>query len=146
MATKQYSEELIFVCLKFGIQYQSIQINRNNPNVIQELQQEASSIVAKSVLNLEALNNLHHIELFLISPDHQPANLKLITRAADLTPACFIEIVIWRSDPDPIAIPHEHVLYEHNYKKPTYCSVCDYFMWGLLKQVNDNRERERRKQ
>ncbi|CAF0773576.1 unnamed protein product [Rotaria sordida] len=134
MAARQSSQELMFICLKFGITYQSIQIDKANPNVLAELHQYAINMVSKAIGSLEGNNHRHHIKLFLISPDHQPPNLKLITRSSDLTPTCFIEIIIWRSDQETSAQPRDHVLTEHTYKKPTYCSVCDYFMWGLIKQ------------
>ena len=135
MAVRQLSQELIFICLKFGITYQSIQIDKSKPNVLDELHKNAIAIVSKAIGSLEVNDHRHHIKLFLISPDHQPASLKLITRPSDLTPTCFIEIVIWRSDQEPYAPARDHTLVEHNYKKPTYCSACDYFMWGLIKQV-----------
>jgi len=136
MAQRQSSQELIFICLKFGTKYQSIQINRSNPDVLDVIRKHAEDIVSKAVSNVEGNDHLHHIQLFLISPDHQTPSLKLIKRANDLTPACFIEIIIWRSDPDNLPPPlRDHILVEHNYKKPTYCSHCDYFMWGLIKQV-----------
>ncbi|CAF3916414.1 unnamed protein product [Rotaria sp. Silwood1] len=134
MAAQKLSQELIFICLKFGITYQSIQIDKSNPNVLSELYQNAVDIVSKAIGSLEVNNHRHHIKLFLISPDHQPPSLKLITRSSDLTPTCFIEIIIWRSDQETFTPPLDHVLVEHNYKKPTYCSACDYFMWGLMKQ------------
>ncbi|CAF0822040.1 unnamed protein product [Adineta steineri] len=134
MAVRQLSQELIFICLKFGITYQSIQIDKSKPDVLSELHQHAVDIVSKAIGSLEVNNHRHHIKLFLISPDHQPPSLKLIARASDLTPTCFIEIVIWRSDQETNTPAREHVLVEHNYKKPTYCSSCDYFMWGLIKQ------------
>jgi hypothetical protein len=135
MAARQLSQELIFICLKFGITYQSIQIDKSNPNVLSELQKSAIDMVSKAIGNLEVNNHRHHIQLFLISPDHQPPSLKLITRSNDLTPTCFIEIIIWRSDQPVFTTPRDHILAEHTYKKPTYCSTCDYFMWGLIKQV-----------
>jgi hypothetical protein len=121
--------------LKFGITYQSIQIDKSNPNVLNELHKNAIDIVSKAIGSLEVNNHRHHIKLFLISPDHQPPSLKLITRSNDLTPTCFIEIIIWRSDQETFIPQRDHILVEHNYKKPTYCSACDYFMWGLIKQV-----------
>ena len=133
MAQRQHSQELIFICLKFGIKYQSIQIDKADPNVLEVIKKQAADIVSKTVGNLEAND---HIQLFLISPDHQTPSLKLIKRSADLTPTCFIEIIIWRSDQENIAPARDHILAEHNYKKPTYCSYCDYFMWGLMKQVD----------
>ncbi|CAF4539343.1 unnamed protein product [Rotaria sp. Silwood2] len=133
-ARQQLSQELIFICLKFGITYQSIQIDKSNPNVLIELNRYAVDIVSKAIGSLEVNNHRHHIKLFLISPDHQPPSLKLITRSSDLTPTCFIEIIIWRSDQETFTAPLDHVLAEHSYKKPTYCSACDYFMWGLIKQ------------
>jgi hypothetical protein len=135
MATRQASQELIFICLKFGITYKSIQIDRSNPNVLSELHKNAVDIVSKAIGSLEENSHRHHIKLFLISPDHEPSSLKLITRSNDLTPTCFIEIIIWRSDQEMGPQPRDHLLAEHNYKKPTYCSSCDYFMWGLMKQV-----------
>lgn len=133
MTSRQLSQELIFICLKFGITYQSIQIDKTNPNVLNEIHQHALDMVSKAIGSLEVNNHRHHIKLFLISSDPQPPSLRLITRSSDLTPTCFIEIIIWRSDQD--TPPREHVLAEHSYKKPTYCSACDYFMWGLMKQV-----------
>ena len=135
MAQRQLSQEVIFICLKFGITYQSIQIDKFNPNALTELHKQAVDIVSKAIGSLEVNTHRHHIKLFLISPDHQPPSLKLITRSSDLTPTCFIEIVIWRSDQPVLSSPRDHILAEHNYKKPTYCSSCDYFMWGLIKQV-----------
>lgn len=135
MASRQVSQEMIFICLKFGITHQSVQIDKSNPNILSELNQNAKDIVSKALKDLEGDIDQYQIKLFLISPDHQPASLKLITRPSDLTPACFIEIIIWRSDQPSFAIAKDHVLAEHSYKKPTYCSSCDYFMWGLVKQV-----------
>jgi hypothetical protein len=135
MTQRQLSQELIFICLKFGIKYQSIQIDKSDPNVLDIIKKHADDIVSKAIGSLDVNNHLHHIRLFLISPDHQTPNLKLIKRAHDLTPTCFIEIIIWRSDQENLIPPRDHVLAEHNYKKPTYCSHCDYFMWGLIKQV-----------
>jgi hypothetical protein len=135
MAERQLSQELIFICLKFGVTYQSVQIDKSNPNVLDVLHQHAIDIVSKAIGSLEVHNHRHHIKLFLISSDHQAPSLKLITRSNDLTPTCFIEIVIWRSDQGPYVPARDHILVEHNYKKPTYCSSCDYFMWGLIKQV-----------
>ena len=135
MTSRQVSQEMIFICLKFGITHQSMQIDKSNPNVLTELNQSATDIVSKKLDNLDGGSDRYHIKLFLISGDHQPASLKLITRPSDLTPACFIEIVIWRSDQSPFVAVRDHVLAEHSYKKPTYCSSCDYFMWGLIKQV-----------
>ncbi|CAF1176144.1 unnamed protein product [Rotaria sordida] len=134
MAQPQPSQELIFICLKFGIKYQSIQIDKFDPNVLDLIKKQAEDIVSKAIGNLEANDRPHHIQLFLISPDHQTPSLKLIKRASDLTPACFIEIIIWRSDQENLIPSRDHILVEHNYKKPTYCSHCDYFMWGLMKQ------------
>lgn len=134
MTSRQSSQELIFICLKFGITYKSVQIDRSNPNVLNDLHKQAVEIVSKTIGSLEVNNHTHHIKLFLIS-DHQPPSLKLITRSNELSPTCFIEIIIWRSDQDTFTPPREHILSEHNYKKPTYCSACDYFMWGLMKQV-----------
>ena len=125
----------MFICLKYGITYQSIQVNRLDPNVLNEIYQEADRFVSRVVGRLESHDQQHHIKLFLISADHQPPSLKLITRANELSPACFIEIIIWRSDPDPVIITREHELVEQTYKRPTYCSACDYFIWGLVKQV-----------
>lgn len=135
MAQLQTSQELIFICLKFGIKYQSIQVDKSDPNVLDLIKKNAEEIVSKSIGSLEATDRVHHIQLFLISPDYQTPSLKLIKRASDLTPACFIEIVIWRSDPETFIPSRDHILVEHSYKKPTYCSYCDYFMWGLIKQV-----------
>jgi hypothetical protein len=135
MAQRQLSQELIFICLKFGIKYQSIQIDKTDSNVIDVIKKHAADMVSKAVGSLEVNDHLHHIQLFLISPDHQTPSLKLIKRACDLTPTCFIEVIIWRSDQENLTPPRDHVLSEHNYKKPTYCSHCDYFMWGLMKQV-----------
>ena len=137
MAVRQFSQELMLICLKFGITYQSIQIDKSNPDVLNNLYKQATEIVAKAIGSLEVNNHRHHIKLFLISPDLQPPSLRLITRSSDLTPTCFIEIVIWRSDHETNVHPRDHVLVEHNYKKPTYCSSCDYFMWGLIKQVEN---------
>jgi hypothetical protein len=134
MTQRQLSQELIFICLKFGIKYQSIQIDKTDPNVLDVIKKHAEDIVSKSIGSLDVNDHLHHIQLFLISPDHQTPSLKLIKRASDLTPTCFIEIIIWRSDQENLTPPRDHVLAEHNYKKPTYCSHCDYFMWGLIKQ------------
>ncbi|CAF0790711.1 unnamed protein product [Adineta ricciae] len=134
MAVRQCSQELMLICLKFGITYQSIQIDKSNPDVLNNLHKQATEIVAKAIGSLEVNNHRHHIKLFLISPDLQPPSLRLITRPSDLTPTCFIEIVIWRSDHETNVHPRDHILAEHNYKKPTYCSSCDYFMWGLIKQ------------
>jgi hypothetical protein len=134
MTQRQLSQELIFICLKFGIKYQSIQIDKSDPNVLDVIKKHAEDIVSKSISSLEVNDHLHHIQLFLISPDHQTPSLRLIKRASDLTPTCFIEIIIWRSDQENLTPPRDHVLAEHNYKKPTYCSHCDYFMWGLMKQ------------
>ncbi|CAF3838026.1 unnamed protein product [Rotaria sp. Silwood1] len=134
MAARQLPQELILICLKFGITYRTIQIDKSNPNVLSELHQNAIDIVSKAIDSLDMNNYRHHIKLFLISPHHQPPSLKLIRRSNDLTPACFIEIIIWRSDQETFTPPLDHVLVEHNYKKPTYCSACDYFMWGLMKQ------------
>ena len=136
MNQRQSSQEIIFICLKFGIKYQSIQIDKTDPNVLDVVKKHAEDIVSKSVGSLEVNDHVHHIQLFLISPDHQTPSLKLIKRASDLIPTCFIEIVIWRSDQENVTPPRDHVLAEHNYKKPTYCSHCDYFMWGLMKQVS----------
>lgn len=138
ITTRQISQEMIFICLKFGITYQSIQIDRSNPNVLNQIQQTAVEIVSKAIGSLDSNTYRHHIKLFLISPDHQPPSLKLITRSTDLTPTCFIEIVIWRSDQETFAAPRDHILVDHNYRKPTYCSSCDYFMWGLIKQVRND--------
>src|ERR1700742_1303402 len=110
MAGRQLSQELIFICLKFGITYQSIQIDKTNPKVLDELHQRAVEIVSKTIGSLEVNNHRHHIKLFLISPDHQPPSLRLITRSNDLTPTCFIEIVIWRSDQEIITPPRDHIL------------------------------------
>ncbi|CAF0802871.1 unnamed protein product [Adineta steineri] len=134
MTQRQSSQELIFICLKFGVKYQSIQIDRSNPEVLDVLKKNAEEIVAKEVGSLQVNDHLHHLQLFLISPDHQTPSLKLIKRPSDLTPTCFIEIIIWRTDPVHIIPPRDHILAEHSYKKPTYCSHCDYFMWGLIKQ------------
>ncbi|CAF3334863.1 unnamed protein product [Rotaria socialis] len=134
MAQSQLSQELIFICLKFGIKYQSIQIDKSDPNVLDLIKRNSEDIVSKSIGSLEANDRLHHIQLFLISPDYQTPSLKLIKRASDLTPACFIEIIIWRSDQENVIPARDHLLAEHSYKKPTYCSQCDYFMWGLIKQ------------
>ncbi|CAF1540785.1 unnamed protein product [Rotaria magnacalcarata] len=134
MAQSQLSQELIFICLKFGIKYQSIQIDKSDPNVLNLIKRNSEDIVSKSIGSLEANDRLHHIQLFLISPDYQTPSLKLIKRASDLTPACFIEIIIWRSDQENVIPTRDHLLVEHSYKKPTYCSQCDYFMWGLIKQ------------
>ncbi|CAF1488591.1 unnamed protein product [Adineta ricciae] len=134
MTQRQASQELIFICLKFGVKYQSIQIDRANPDVLDVIRKHAEDIVSKTIGSLEVNDHVHHIQLFLISPDHQTPSLKLIKRASDLTPTCFIEIVIWRSDQENLTPPRDHILVEHNYKKPTYCSHCDYFMWGLIKQ------------
>ena len=136
MAVRQLSQELIFICLKFGITYQSIQIDKSNPNVLSDLHKNAVEIVSKAIGSLEVSNHRHYIKLFLISPDHQPPSLKLITRPSDLTPTCFIEIIIWRSDQETFSSPRDHILADHSYKKPTYCSACDYFMWGFIKQVS----------
>ncbi|CAF4735305.1 unnamed protein product, partial [Rotaria magnacalcarata] len=76
--------------------YQSIQVDKANPNILSELHKQAVEIVSKSIGSLEVNNHRHDIKLFLISPDHQPPNLKLITRSTDITPTCFIEIIIWR--------------------------------------------------
>ncbi|CAF2892141.1 unnamed protein product [Rotaria sp. Silwood2] len=134
MTQPQLSQELIFICLKFGIKYQSIQIDKSDPNVLDLIKKQAEDIVSKAIGSFEANDRLHHIQLFLISPDHQTPSLKLIKRTSDLTPACFIEIIIWRSDQENIIPSRDHLLVEHSYKKPTYCSHCDYFMWGLIKQ------------
>ncbi|CAF4999800.1 unnamed protein product, partial [Rotaria sp. Silwood1] len=72
MAAQKLSQELIFICLKFGITYQSIQIDKSNPNVLSDLYQNAVDIVSKAIGSLEVNNHRHHIKLFLISPDHQP--------------------------------------------------------------------------
>lgn len=134
MAVRQMSQEMIFICLKFGITYKSVQIDKSNPNVLNELHKHAVEMVSSAIGSLEVHNHRHHIKLFLISPDHQPANLKLVTRANDLSPTCFIEIIIWRSDQESVIPARDHILAEHSYKKPTYCSACEYFMWGLIKQ------------
>ncbi|CAF5029988.1 unnamed protein product, partial [Rotaria sp. Silwood1] len=134
MEARQLPQELIFICLKFGITYQSIQIDKSNSNVLRELHQNAIDIVSKAIGNLEMSNHHHCIKLFLISPDHQPPSLKLITRSSDLTPACYIEIIIWRSDQETFTPPLDHVLVEHNFKKPTRCAACDYPIRGLMKQ------------
>ena len=136
MSQRQLSQELTFICLKYGIKYQSIQIDTSDPNVLDVIRKHAEEIVSKHVGSLDMNDHLHHIQLFLISPDHQTPSLKLIKRASDLTPTCFIEIIIWRSDPENLTPARDHILFEHNYKKPTYCSYCDYFMWGLMKQVS----------
>ena len=136
MAVRQVSQDMIFICLKFGTIYQSIQIDKADPNVLSDLQKNAVEIVSKVIGSLEVRNHRHHIKLFLISPDHQPPSLKLITRSSDLTPTCFIEVIIWRSDQEPLVSPRDHILNDHSYKKPTYCSACDYFMWGFIKQVS----------
>lgn len=136
MTQRQSSQELFYICLKFGIQYQSIQIDRTDSNVLDVVKKHATNLVTKTIGSLEENNHLHHIQLFLISPEHQTPSLKLIKRAADLAPACFIEVIIWRSDQEGCPPPRDHVLVEHNYKKPTYCSHCDYFLWGLMKQVD----------
>lgn len=141
ITSRQISQEMIFICLKFGITYQSIQIDRSNPSVLNQIHQTAVDIVSKAIGSLDSNTYRHHIKLFLISPDHQPPSLRLITRSSDLTPTCFIEIVIWRSDQETFAAPRDHVLVDHNYKKPTYCSSCDYFMWGLIKQVRNERKK-----
>lgn len=135
MTQQQSSQELIFICLKFGIKYKSIQIDKSDPSILDVIKKNAEEIVLKAIGSLEANDRLHHIQLFLISPDYQTPSLKLIKRASDLTPACFIEIIIWRSDQENLIPSRDHVLVEHSYKKPTYCSHCDYFMWGLIKQV-----------
>ena len=119
----------------FQTKYQSIQIDKSDPNVLDLIKRNAEDIVSKSIGSLETNDRLHHIQLFLISPDYQTPSLKLIKRASDLTPACFIEIIIWRSDQENVIPARDHLLVEHSYKKPTYCSQCDYFMWGLIKQV-----------
>ncbi|CAF1487672.1 unnamed protein product [Rotaria magnacalcarata] len=134
MEARQASQELIFICLKFGITYQSIQVDKANPNILSELHKQAVEIVSKSIGSLEVNNHRHDIKLFLISPDHQPPNLKLITRSTDITPTCFIEIIIWRPGQETVIPPRDHMLVEYSYRKPTYCSSCDYFMWGLIKQ------------
>ncbi|CAF3278762.1 unnamed protein product [Rotaria sp. Silwood2] len=133
MAVQQLSQELIFVGLKFGITCQAIQIDKSNPNVLSELNQYAIDIVSNSIGSLAVNNHRHHIKLFLTSSDHQLPSLKLITRSSDLTSACFIEIIIWRSDQDTSTPSHPHKLVDHNYKKPTHCSACDYIIWGLMK-------------
>ena len=135
MTQRQSSQEIFYICLKFGIQYQSIQIDKTDSNVLDVVKKHATELVMKTVKSLEENNHQHHIQLFLISPEHQTPGLRLIKRAADLTPACFIEVIIWRSDQENCPPPRDHVLVEHNYKKPTYCSHCDYFLWGLMKQV-----------
>ena len=134
MAVRQLSQEMIFICLKFGITYKSVQIDKSNPNVLNELQKHAVEMVSSAIGSLEVHNHRHHIKLFLISPDHQPASLKLVTRASDLSPTCFIEIIIWRSDQETVTPARDHILVEHSYKRPTYCSACEYFMWGLIRQ------------
>ncbi|CAF5160034.1 unnamed protein product, partial [Rotaria sp. Silwood1] len=90
MAARQLPQELILICLKFGITYRTIQIDKSNPNVLSELHQNAIDIVSKAIDSLDMNNYRHHIKLFLISPHHQPPSLKLIRRSNDLTPACFI--------------------------------------------------------
>ena len=128
-------QESILVHLKFGIKYEPIQIDRSDSHALDVIRKHATEIVLKAVGSLEVDNRLHHLQLFLISSSHEIPSLKLIKRASDLTPACSIEIVIWQSDIENGSKPRDHVLFEHNYKKPTYCSHCDYFMWGLIKQV-----------
>ena len=128
-------KEHMFICLKFGVKYKSIQIDRSDPNALNLLKKDAEDMVSKSIDNFEANNNHHHIQLFLISPDHKIPSLTLVKRASDLTPTCFIEIIIWRSDQENLIPSREHKLVERTYRKPTYCSYCDYFMWGLIKQV-----------
>ena len=135
MITSQPSSQPMFICLKFGITYQSIQIDQSNPNILEELHNKAIDMISKAIDSLEVNSHHHHIKLFLISPDHQPPSLKLITRASDLKPTCFIEVIIWHSDHETYAPAVDHILAEHNYKKPTYCYACGYFMWGLIKQV-----------
>jgi hypothetical protein len=129
-------QELTFICLKFGIQYQSIQIDKADPNVLDVIKKHACEMVQKTVGTLHVHDQAHHVQLFLISPDHQTPYLRLINSTTDLTPTCFIEVIIWRSDQENIVSTRDHILVEHNYKKPTYCSHCDYFMWGLIKQVS----------
>ena len=128
-------QESILVNLKFGIKYEPIQIDRSDSQVLDVIRKHATEIVSKAIGSLEVDNRPHHLQLFLISSNHEIPSLKLVKRASELTPACSIEIVIWQSDIENASKPRDHVLLEHNYKKPTYCSHCDYFMWGLIKQV-----------
>ena len=118
------------------IKYQSIKIDKSDPNVLQSIKKRAEGFASECIENFNENAHLYRIELFLISPDHQIPSLKLIARASDLTAACFIEVIIWRSDQENSIPIREHELVEHTYKKPTYCSHCDYFMWGLIKQVS----------
>lgn len=131
--------ESFFVNLKFGIKYEPIQIDRTDSHVLDVIRKHANELVLKAVGKLEVDNRPHHLQLFLISSSHEIPSLKLIKRTSELTPACSIEIVIWQSDIENASKPRDHVLLEHNYKKPTYCSHCDYFMWGLIKQVGVRR-------
>ncbi|CAF1002306.1 unnamed protein product [Didymodactylos carnosus] len=128
------STDIIPICLKFGITYQSLHINRSNANILTEIQDRALEVVRTTLPHFDTKDYNQRIKLFLISHDHVPPNLKLLTRHTDLTPACFIEIIIWTSTTDSLVLPRDHQLQEHNYKKPTYCQACNYFMWGFVKQ------------
>ena len=132
-------QESILVNLKFGIKCEPILIDRSDSKFLDVIKKHATELVLKEVGSLTGDNRLHHLQLFLISSNHEIPSLKLLKRANDLTPACSIEIVIWQSDIENASKPRDHVLFEHNYKKPTYCSHCDYFMWGLIKQVCTSR-------
>jgi hypothetical protein len=140
MAAAKLSQEMIFVCLKFGRLYRSINIDKSDANILKQLHEEAANIVSTASGTNDCNSHRDHIKLFLISPDHQPPSLKLITRSSDLTPTCSIEIIIWRSDLGSSGTLREHKLLEHTYKKPTYCSSCHYFLWGLMKQVGSINE------
>ncbi|CAF1494367.1 unnamed protein product, partial [Didymodactylos carnosus] len=125
--------DLIEVNLKFGITYGSTQIKRSDTNAWNDLQDGALEIVQSVLPNFEPTDYRNRLKLFLISHHDVIPNLTLITSHTDLTPACFIEVIIWTLV-DSVVLSHEHQLEDHTYKEPTYCRACEYLMWGPGKQ------------
>ncbi|CAF1648699.1 unnamed protein product, partial [Didymodactylos carnosus] len=122
-ASKSMSKGLITIFLKFGITHRPTLINGSDPNVLNDLQDQALEVVQLALPDVETKDYRHRVKLFLISQDHSSPNLKLITRHTDLIPECSVEVIIW-SIAGPSVLPREHQLHDHNYTKPTYCAAC----------------------